>query len=277
VEEQATERTTTIRDMVQRIHTLNQKRESTLRGFSHDLRNPLAVIQAGVDYLKDHAGNLDEEGPELLRDLDDAVVSMKRMLAELMDVATQQKTFMQLVPTPIDVAQLTDRVRRRLRALVHGRDIRASVFSTREAPAEIVIDTLLVDRIVDNLLTNAAKYTERGSIVVELSGSPGFLVLKASDTGRGIEADEVERIFQAGGSDPRLRATDSYGVGLSVVLQLLDYIGGKLEVLSLPEKGTTFWVYLPERPRSDLSPRPPAAIGSLDLFSRVVKIRKLSA
>ena len=121
----------------------------------------------------------------------------------------------------------------------------SSGLASRETPPRIETDLLLFDRVIDNLLTNAAKYTERGSIVIELDGKPGFLTVKVSDTGRGIEEDDVRKIFEPGGSVKETRAKYSHGVGLSVVVRLLAQIGGKLEVMSLPGMGTTFWAHFP--------------------------------
>src|SRR5690606_479521 len=133
------------------------------------------------------------------------------------------------------------------RALVHGKPIRSSVFRVREAPDEVVVDAMVLDRIIDNLLSNAAKYTQNGSIVVEVAGTPGFLTLKISDTGRGMEPDSLERAFVSGASEPAQRQSGSYGIGLSVVIDLLGRIGGRLEVMSKPNTGTTFWVHVPVR------------------------------
>ena len=245
LEERATERITSFERVVANVEQVQKARETTLLGFSHDLRNPLTVLVTSIDYLRGHVHALGAEGDETLSDLELATSQMKRMLAELMIVATRQKTLLQITPQTFEVAPLTDRLRRRLRALVHGRDVRASVFATREAPESIDVDPLLFDRVLDNLLTNAAKYTERGSIVIEIDGTPEFLVLKISDTGRGIGKDELERVFRSGGSASTSRAVDSYGVGLSVVVQLLALIGGRIEVMSQPGKGTTFWVKFP--------------------------------
>ncbi len=278
LEENASEKTVTIQNIVDRVEGMQQARETTLRGFSHDLRNPLAVFKASTDYLRENVDDLGSEGPELIKDLDWSILTMKRMLAELMVVATSQQSFVPLVPQTMDVAQLVERVRRRLRALAQGRELRATAVATREAPAKVELDPLLFDRVIDNLLTNAVKYTERGNISVEADGKPGYLVIKVSDTGRGIDPDELERTFSPGGSDPRARAKDSYGVGLSVVMQLLDQVGGRLEVMSKPGMGTTFWVHFPLKGRASIRPSSPVLEKSeRALFSRVVRIRNSHA
>ncbi|HZU85312.1 MAG TPA: HAMP domain-containing sensor histidine kinase [Polyangiaceae bacterium] len=278
VEEQMGERTLALERVVAGMQDLQQERVSRVLGFSHDLRNPLQIIQFGAEVLRQRCES-DDSLRGVVDDMDYAVGQMKRMLAELVKTANgQRRAAMQFAPQRMAIRELTDSLQRRLRALVYGRDVRANVFGTREAPESIEIDPLLFDRIVDNLLTNAAKYTERGSIVVELDGHPGFLVLKVADTGCGIEPEAMDRIFQPGGSTPESRRGDSFGVGLSVVVQLLDQIGGRLEIMSRPGDGTTFWVHLPlnaSEPRTISS-----HVAGSDLrapLSRVVRIRSLTA
>jgi signal transduction histidine kinase len=290
VEEEMTSRAAAIQKVVADVQEVQSARASTLLGFSHDLRNPLQIIQMSTEYLKGvPALKADKDAAESLADIHQSIDRMRRMLGDLVHLTKAQREFVTMEPQDVPTTGLTDGLRRRLRALVQGRDVRSTVFATRETPESIAIDPLALDRILDNLLTNAAKYTERGSIIVELDGTPGYLVIKVSDTGCGIAAEDLERIFDPGGSNPKSRRGDSFGVGLSVVVQLLDQIGGRLEVMSRPAAGTTFWVNLPivaERrstvPSSaDLSlvtgAAPAYDISRVAALSRVVRIRRLPA
>jgi signal transduction histidine kinase len=246
VEEEMNARAAAVQAAVSGGQEVQSARASTLLGFSHDLRNPLQVIRMSIDYLRGCAGVVAEkDAADSIGDMDLAVERMSHMLGDLVRVTQAQRAFVPMAPQAVAIPGLTNGLRRRLRALVHGRNLRSTVSATREAPEVMEMDPLALDRILDNLLTNAAKYTERGSIDVVLDGTPGHLVLKVSDTGCGIPAESLGRIFEAGGSSPRSRRGDSFGVGLSVVVQLLDQIGGRLEVMSRPDAGTTFWVYLP--------------------------------
>ncbi|WP_394824189.1 sensor histidine kinase [Pendulispora albinea] len=274
LEEENAERSATLAQIAERVEHLQHAREKTLLGFSHDLRNPLTAIQFSADYLRDNVHMLDSEGKLVVQDLQSATSHMRTMLAELMVVASAQRNLMTFAPKTIEIAGLVERLRRRVRALVHGREnVRASVVATRAAPVSIEMDPLLLDRVLDNLLTNAAKYTDRGAITVEVDGTRGFLVIRVSDTGRGIKQEDLVKTFHAGGSDPHTRAKNSYGVGLSVVVHLLGRIGGTLEVMSKPGRGTTFWVRLPVKFEADSGPRL-TENDTGDVLSRVVKIRK---
>jgi signal transduction histidine kinase len=276
MEEQVAERTQALEGVLARLRGVGEARAMSLRGFSHDLRNPLAVLRANQSYMRDILRR-DDDMREVMDDNELAINRMERMLRDLVDSAGKDRALVRVNPETIPVEPLVDILRRRTRALVFGRPIKVSVFRTREAPEDIFSDRLVFERVMDNLCTNAAKYTERGSIVVELDGNPGNLIVKVSDTGCGIDDARMEGIFREG-NGPDARSTQSLGVGLSVVVQLLAQIGGRLEVMSKPNQGTTFWAHFPRRPMT-LPPRELRAVTDVpaDPVSTVVTIRRLSA
>lgn len=283
MEAQVAERTDTLRQVTQRIQKLRAERETTLRGFSHDLRNPLCSLKLGASWLKDHSAGMEGTARTVIDDQVESVQRIEDLLAELMTVAGSEDGFKSIHPQDLDVSRLADRLRARLSALVLGRNIRIGVLPTREAPSKIETDPLIFDRVIDNLLTNAGKYTERGSILVEVGGTPGFLTIKVSDTGRGIDAEKISLIFEPGGSEVSSRAPNSYGLGLSVVVRLLAQIGGRLEVMSRPGQGTTFWAHFPTRMQRTsgatfvgaVEPNEDAAAHHLELVQKVVTIRRV--
>jgi signal transduction histidine kinase len=177
-------------------------------------------------------------------------------------------------PEVVNVAALAETLRRRLKAIVLGRDIRPTVFHTRHAPSQIRIDAVLLDRILDNLLTNAAKYTERGSILVELDAAPGQLCVRISDTGRGIAAERLEDVFSGCAPDRSPAVGTSLGLGLSVVVRTLVQLHGRLEVMSRVGQGSTFWLYVPIEPSSDRGARGSGDESLAEMVRRVIKIRE---
>ncbi|MDD5310079.1 MAG: HAMP domain-containing sensor histidine kinase, partial [Deltaproteobacteria bacterium] len=245
LEEQVAERTANMEDVVRKLQSMRESFQTNVRGMSHDLQSPLLVIHKMNEYMLDNAESLSPEFVDCLNEQRESLDKMSAMFKDLMSLLRAGAPLLRLAPQMLETEPLLDQLRRRIRALVIGREIRVSTLATRETPAKIETDRLLFDRVIDNLLTNAAKYTERGSIVIELDGKPGFFTIKVSDTGRGIVEDDIRKIFEPGGSAQEARARYSHGVGLSVMVRLLAQIGGKLEVMSRPDMGTTFWAHFP--------------------------------
>ncbi len=290
MEEQVQERTAALEGVVKSLDGIQETRVSSMKGFSHDLRNPLFVLRGNTQFLADTIkGGLQGDA---LRDMETAAAQIEVMLTKLMAVVTADTGLLKLAPVPVAVAPLVETFRRRLKALVHGREIKVTVFCSREAPDEIVVDPLVFDRVVDNILTNAAKYTDKGSILLEICGtpatsqrspgesgppaSPGFLTLKLCDTGQGIPAAQVDRIFRPRPANEPAQRANSYGIGLSSVVRLLAQIGGRLDVMTKAGVGTTFWAHFPASPPSDeQSVVPDDNLESM--IMRVVTIRKAEA
>ena len=276
MEQQIAERTESLRKVVTQLGSTQHKREVALMGMSHDLRNPLAVLKTTTWALKRELHDSHPDIAETLVDQEQAIGTMEKLLGELVTVTKAESKLVRFQPQTLSVSQLSGALKRRLQALVFGREIRTSVFSSREAPETIHIDPIFFDRIIDNLLTNAVKYTERGSILLEVTGTEGFMVVKISDTGRGIDEVTLKRIFRPDASDPTTRAPGSFGVGLSVVVRLLAQCGGRLEVMSQPGVGTTFWVFFPveaSQPRPSAPPNKESWRPSLPL-EEVVAFRR---
>jgi signal transduction histidine kinase len=264
------ERSAALETVVERAGEMNRVRQTTLRGVSHDLRNPLTWLSVETDFLRQYLADDGPQAQDLLENHEQAVERMKRLLEELIDVAVSDNSMIPLEGKTLEVTPLPERLRKRLNALVRARDVKVSVFANREVPETIVTDALVFDRVVDNLLTNAAKYTTRGSIVVELDGTPSFLTIKVSDTGCGIKQEEINKIFEARRRPVSRGDFISYGLGLSVVVQLLDQVGGKLEVMSIEGKGSTFWAHFPTVMKSEDGPPRRAD----EAIARVVTIRR---
>ncbi len=238
-----------------------------LRAVSHDMNNPLTYLKANADDMLSRleAGELpDIEG---VREQLIAIERVRHLVHDLNTMSAGLDTIGMGPAERLRVEALAPRLGRRAQAFALAKKLRVSAFSTRGAPETFDVQVAVFDRIVDNLLTNAVKYTSEGSIVIELGGTPGYVILKISDTGRGIAPHMLEQVFRPEGSEPSMRAPGSRGIGLSNVVRLVGLLRGKLEVLSRLEKGTTFCVYLP----IDAQQPPAAAPGS------VLHIRKDAA
>ena len=264
------ERRERLEQVVEAIDGGKELRDDKLLNLSHDMNNPLTVLLAASSQLE-RCKTLDDDERETVSAMSTAVSRIQTLVTEMSSIVRRDAD-----PTTqheqVDVDELANRIRRQLRATVMGRDLRVTVFQTREAPKSVVTDAMVLERVIDNLLTNATKYTERGSIVVEVGGTPGNLLLKISDTGKGIGEDRLEQVFIGGRPDTNPLLGTSNGDGLGIVVRLLDQLSGRLEVMSNPNEGTTLWVTVPVAPAASGNAEP-AADTPRSRFERVVKIR----
>lgn len=270
LEDQVATRLETTERVLAVLDSERDEHAATLRVVSHDLRNPLSTLVALSWQIRDALDQADPLHRELLEDYRAALQQLEKLVDELVRAAHSGHV-LPSNPETLIVADLVDNLKRRLAALARGKDVRVDVLATREAPEKLEVDPLIFDRVVDNLLTNAAKHTEHGTIVLEARGTPGYLTIMICDTGAGIDQASIERIFKARGAPAREAGARGLGVGLPVVVRLMAQIGGRLEIMSRPGVGTTFWAHFPVAP-------PPTAQdeGVLeidDLVHKVVNVR----
>ncbi len=276
MEGEVVERAQRLQDVAGELERLQAPRVAHLRGPSRELGGPLESLQTTLNSLRTKLGVVDPDVVAGFDRLEGDIDALARRLKEVGRTAASASELIDLMPQTLDTWPLVHELRTRLRALVHLPDVRVSVFAAREAPERIRTDTALFNRIVDNLLVNAASQTQRGSIVVEVSGTPGFLTIKVSDTGPGLSEDDLSRVFR-----PMQRTAVSpasgAGPGLSVVVQLMARIGGKLEVMSTPGRGATFWAHIPIDSEAVQEPTPTGKQAASDEFiRRIVTVRRSS-
>lgn len=232
IEERVATRTRKLNEVIERLQTVLRHRSGA---------HPVAAKDADAQAQRLH-GN--QSGR--LTSMETAVDSVSRLVGELVNIASDDATKREMKPEPVNVDSVVAQVRRQLKALMTGRNIRVTVFQTREAPATIHTIRPVLDRVLDNLLFNASRHTDHGTVVVEASGTPGSLLMKVSDTGSGLSKERLEEVFGANkDSQPLLHDRSS----LAYAARLLDQIGGRLEIMSEPGVGTTVWMYLPIEPQ----------------------------
>ncbi len=273
IENRYHERRERLEQVVDAIEGRDEVRDDKLLNLSHDMNNPLTVLLASVGYLRESSRLEHVDDVDSMDAISNAVARLQTLLTEMSGIVRGDAD-VALATSEVDIDDLTNRVRRQLRATVMSRDIRVTVFQTREAPRMVNTDATLLERVIDNLLTNACKYTHRGSIVVEVSGIPGYMQLKISDTGRGIGEDRLEQVFISGQPDLNPLQGTSHGDGLSIVVRILDQLAGRLEIMSNPGEGTTLWVSIPVQPTDGSGTD--SRVGTdtpRSRFERVVKIR----
>jgi two-component system, OmpR family, sensor histidine kinase BaeS len=170
---------------------------------------------------------------------------LARLIEDVSQLAEAEKPELLVEKTRVDVGAVV-----RHRATAHADFFRAKgiAFERDVEPVAVHADASRLEQIVDNLLSNALRYTDAGGTVRLRAGQRGqHAVLEVSDTGIGIVPDELPRIFDRfwRSDRSRSRATGGSGIGLAVVRELVEAHGGEVDVESAPGRGTLFRVTLP--------------------------------
>jgi signal transduction histidine kinase/DNA-binding response OmpR family regulator len=248
----------TVRDISERARLEHLKSEFVATA-SHELRSPLTSIKGFVELLGRSEG-LDAKQREFV---DVILLSTNRLVDlvnDLLDVARIEAGQIEIHPRPTDIIEAVREVTTLLGPRLADKSQELDVQVPRVLPPALA-DPARVRQIATNLLTNAHLYTAPGGqIRVQIEAEEHSVLLRVSDTGRGMSPEEQEHIFDRfyRGSDGR--TAPGTGLGLSIVKSLVDLHGGSIELQSEPDVGSVFTVRLPRQPVEELGPLPREAL-----------------
>ena len=247
-----------VRDRTAALEVANRRKDEFLAALAHELRNPLAPIRAAAEFMR--LRGTAEPAVEHARAVIDRQVShMTRLIDDLLDVSRITRDQLVLRTARIALADVVASAVETSRPIVEQRGHQLAV----ELPDAVVCleaDPARMAQVLSNLLTNAAKYTPPGGhirLAARIDGDQ--LVVTVSDTGIGIPADMLPRVFEMFMQvDKALgRATDGLGIGLTLARRIVEMHGGTIEASSGgPGTGSEFTIRLPvlDRPTRSLDP-----------------------
>ncbi len=234
-----------------RLEMLDQMKNEFIQMATHDLKNPLGVIQGYAHLLEDAVSVPSEHArlyTEALAGIEHSVEKMKTLVTDILDLAqVQASPDLELVWTP--VAEFVTQALTGFAMLAQQKGVTLSVTLPPD-DAHWIIDSPRMARVVDNLVSNAIKYTPAGGRVeVTVEITQHHIILRVEDTGLGIPAEDLPRLFEAffRVSAPAHRDIKGTGLGLSVVKTIIEQHQGKIAVESELGVGSVFSVFLPHQ------------------------------
>jgi two-component system phosphate regulon sensor histidine kinase PhoR len=228
-----------------RIRRLETARRDFISNISHELRTPLASLQALVDTLRDGALDDPPAARHFLDRMETEVEALTQMVQELLELSRIEsgQVSMRLIPTP--VADVVFPPVERLRAQAE----RAGLSITVELPPDlppILADAERAQQVITNLVHNAIKFTlSGGAVTVSAESADEEVVISVHDTGVGIPAGDLPRIFERFYKADRARSGGGTGLGLAIAKHIVQAHGGRIWAESVEGKGATFYVALP--------------------------------
>lgn len=229
-----------------------ESRSRLMRGFSHDVKNPIGAAAGMLDLLKDGAlGDLEPKQRDAMERARRALASALRLIDDLLELARAEAGEIDIRLESVDLRQLAHEMVEEYRAPAEAKGLEIEARFPEEIPV-IESDSGRIRQILGNLLSNAVKYTERGRITVRVEvredgAAPRagrWLAIDVSDTGPGIPKDKQKLLFQ---EFKRIEPSAGRGTGLGLAISrgIALALHGDITVHSEPGRGSTFTLWLP--------------------------------
>jgi heavy metal sensor kinase len=233
----------TFNAMLDRLEAGVEAQRRLIADASHDLRTPLAVMRSELDVAL-AAGDLPPEAEEVLISTAEEVERMARMVDNLLALAQADQGGLELFVRPVDLRDLAEATAAKLRPLADAKGLAMTVVG--DSPV-VCADRERLTQVVTNLVENAVKYTNHGSVHLAAWQNGTEAGISVSDTGPGIPTDELTRVFDRfyRTDTARGRAVDGSGLGLAIAQEIVHAHGGRIWAEPGTEAGTRFSFALP--------------------------------
>ena len=227
-----------------RLEQADRQRRELVANVAHDLRTPLTVMQGYLEILLIKAGRQSpQESAKHLELVARQCQRLGKLVHELFELATLEACEVRPAMEVFPIAELAQDVMQKF-ALAAEKSSLKLVARYRKNSLPVRADIGMIERILDNLIENAMRYTPPGGqIGIGIRRSGKRVELQVSDSGKGMAGDELRALF-GGRGDGRTRAGHA-GLGLAITRRLVHLHGGEVVVRSTPGKGTTFIIDLP--------------------------------
>ncbi|HEV2034984.1 MAG TPA: ATP-binding protein [Candidatus Dormibacteraeota bacterium] len=232
-----------------RAEDADRSRRDLVLNVSHELRNPLATIRAHVETLRDseNVQQSEEDRLRYLEVLNRETDRLSDLVDELLTLASADTGRLELEIATVDAAEVATEVHNAMAPLA-WRERHIRLICSAESPLNVRADRRRLAQVLMNLVRNAITHTPEGGMVA-MEGTAldsGLVEVAVSDTGPGIEPDEVDRIFERfyRSDESRSRVTGGFGLGLAISREMVNAMGGNIRVDSSSRHGSRFTVTL---------------------------------
>ena len=260
------------------IRRIMQQRERLLLTITHDIKAPAASISGFIDLMKDYVSN--PRGTECLDNIKRSAHHLSHLVAALLDYHQLENGLMKVHSTDFSPKELVTesvegmRVQAESKGLKISYDIKEEELGegkktskkeeneerrrTKKSDSLFCADAFRIRQILDNLISNAIKYTDKGGISISMSirqrrnayniiedKNAYLLTLEVTDTGKGMTTEERKKVFQAFTRLKNAQGIEGTGLGLSITHELATLLGGEIHVKSEVGKGSTFTATIP--------------------------------
>ena len=233
----------------------NRAKSDFLSSMSHEIRTPLNAI---VGLSEDIASYIDQVPPEVVedtKDIQNASQTLLEIVGNILDISKIESNKMEIVNGPYNLKEEIEGLCKVTSTRIGDKPIDYTLTIADDVPYELIGDKGKVKEIVNNLFTNSIKYTEKGQInlsircVNDFANMYSTIYITCQDTGRGIKAESISRLFEKFDrlDVERNTTTEGTGLGLAITKKVIEMMGGKINVSSQFGVGSIFMVAIPQK------------------------------
>jgi two-component system phosphate regulon sensor histidine kinase PhoR len=227
-----------------RVRRLETVRRDFISNLSHELRTPLASLKALTETLQDGALADLEAGPRFLGRMHTEVDALTQMAQELLDLSKIESGQIALVLRKVDPLAVLKSATDRMRLQAERAGVNLTVETA--TPPKVEADAARLEQVLVNLIHNAVKFTRRGgSVTLSASTDKESVIFMVRDTGIGVPADDLTRIFERFYRVDKSRAGSGTGLGLSIARHIVEAHGGRIWAQSREGEGSAFFFSIP--------------------------------
>lgn len=233
----------------------NRAKSDFLSSMSHEIRTPLNAIVGLSEDISTYKKQVPKEVAEDSEDILNASHTLLEIVGNILDINKIESEKMEIVENPYNIRETISNLCKITSTRIGSKPIQFKLNIAEDVPYELIGDKVHIKEVVNNLLTNAIKYTEQGEInltikcVNDLKKSLSNIIITCQDTGRGIKAENINKLFT---KFERLdieknTTTEGTGLGLAITKSLVDMMGGKVNVQSQFGRGSIFMLQIPQK------------------------------
>ncbi|WP_422124177.1 ATP-binding protein [Planococcus sp. X10-3] len=225
------------------IERLENRRRQFMADVSHEMRTPLTTIAGVIEGLR--SDMIEEAQRERgIRLVSEETKRLMRLVNENLDYEKIRSNQVTLLKETVDTQELLEIIQEQMEFLAAEKG--NTILIDAPEGQQVFVDMDRIIQVLTNIVKNSIQFTENGEIRLRSSSEPGYTIIEVEDTGSGIDVEEIDLIWRRFFKSDVSRGSGQFGLGLSIVKQLVELHGGEIRVESEKNRGTKFIVRLPD-------------------------------
>ena len=241
----------TIEEKALQLEESSKYKTEFLANMSHELRTPLnSLLILSQTMIENQEGNLTTRQLEYVKTIFSSGNDLLTLINDILDLSKIEAGKITIHPDVYELSDMMDYVKQYFIPVARQKNLDFSVQMSEDLPSTICLDEHRVLQVLKNLLSNAFKFTEQGSVHLRVRRAEEQLAFSVTDTGIGVSKDKQNMIFEAfqQANGTTARKYGGTGLGLTISQNIANLMGGFIEIDSAEGKGSTFTLYLPSHP-----------------------------